>query len=64
MKAVEKLFPNAIRWELDTIAQEEKLCHLYEKVGYRPTGKRINIKENMDLVFYEKYMNSQQEESK
>ena len=64
LKAVEKLFPDAIRWELDTIAQEEKLCHLYEKVGYRPTGKTKNIKENMDLVFYEKYMNLQQEESK
>ena len=64
LKALEKLFPNAIRWELDTIAQEEKLCHLYEKVGYRPTGKTKNIQENMDLVFYEKYMNLQQEESK
>ena len=27
-------------WELDTILQEERLVHLYEKMGYRKTGKR------------------------
>ena len=52
--AVESLYPAAERWELDTILQEEKLCYLYEKMGYRKTGKIQNLKCNMDLVFYAK----------
>lgn len=54
ISAVERLYPNAERWELDTILQEEKLCYLYEKMGYRKTGKTQRIKEGMDLVFYRK----------
>ena len=53
---MEKLYPEAITWQLDTIAQEEKLCYLYEKLGYRKTGKIEHVKEGMDLVFYEKHM--------
>lgn len=41
-------------WELDTILQEEKLCHLYEKMGYRRTEMIICINEKMSLVFFEK----------
>ena len=41
-------------WNLDTIKQEPKLCHLYEKMGYRRTEKKNTIKEGMTLVFYEK----------
>ena len=52
--AMEKLYPDAKLWQLDTIAQEEMLCHLYEKLGYRKTGKTETIKEGMELVFYEK----------
>lgn len=37
-------------WKLDTILQEEKNCHLYEKMGYKKTGKT----EKLTLVFYEK----------
>ena len=51
---IESLYPNALKWELDTILQEEKLCSLYEKMGYIKTGKVKKLKENMDLVFYEK----------
>lgn len=51
---VEKLYPNAIRWELDTIKQEKKLCYLYEKMGYRRTGKQQYIKDGMDLVYFAK----------
>jgi len=50
----EFLYPDAKCWELDTILQEEKLCHLYEKMGYRRTGKVENIRAGMDLVFYAK----------
>lgn len=50
----ESLHKDAVHWELDTIKQEEKLCHLYEKMGYRQTGKEENIKDGMTLVFYRK----------
>lgn len=51
---VEGMYPNACKWELDTILQEEKLCYLYEKLGYRRTGEYHKIKDGMDLVFYSK----------
>lgn len=41
-------------WELDTILQEPKNCHLYEKMGYQKTGKAKIINEKLTLVFYEK----------
>lgn len=54
MILAEKEYPKAKRWTLDTIAQEPKLCHLYEKMGYRKTGRTERIKDGMDLVFYQK----------
>lgn len=41
-------------WELDTILQEAGNCHLYEKMGYRRTGKTRPINDKMTLVFYKK----------
>lgn len=41
-------------WELDTILQEPKNCYLYEKMGYRRTGRTKVINERLTLVFYEK----------
>lgn len=41
-------------WELDTILQEAGNCRLYEKMGYRRTGKTTRISDRMTLVFYEK----------
>ncbi len=41
-------------WELDTILQEPKNCHLYEKMGYRQTGRTQVINERLTLTFYEK----------
>ncbi len=41
-------------WELETILQEPKNCHLYEKIGYKKTGKTKIINEKLTLVFYEK----------
>lgn len=41
-------------WELDTILQEPKNCYLYEKMGYRQTGKTEVINERLTLTFYEK----------
>lgn len=50
----ESLYPSAEKWELDTILHEEKLCYLYEKLGYRKTGKVEHIMNGMDIVFYAK----------
>ena len=41
-------------WMLDTILQEEGNCYLYEKLGYKRTGKIEKINERMDIVYYEK----------
>lgn len=54
IRLAEALYPKAEEWRLDTILQEEKLCYLYEKMGYRRTGETQNIREGMDLVFYAK----------
>lgn len=41
-------------WELDTILQEACNCHLYEKMGYRKTGKIKTVNQTMSLVYYQK----------
>ncbi|MBI9011342.1 MAG: GNAT family N-acetyltransferase [Clostridiales bacterium] len=50
---LEKMFP-VKKWTLDTIKQEERLCKLYESLGYKKTGKYAQIQENMTIVYYEK----------
>lgn len=52
LSAVEKLYPDAIEWHLDTIKEESKLCYLYEKCGYKRTGKEEKIKDGMTVVYY------------
>ncbi len=56
MIQLERENPQADIWELDTILQEEKLCRLYEKLGYRKTGESYEIKDGMTIVFYKKTM--------
>ena len=41
-------------WRLDTILQEAGNCYLYEKMGYRRTGRTEVINDRLTLVFYEK----------
>lgn len=41
-------------WELDTILQEKGNCYLYEKMGYRTTGKTKIINDKLTLIFYQK----------
>lgn len=53
MRLCEELHGNE-NWELDTILQEPKNCHLYEKMGYRRTGRTEVVNERLTLVFYEK----------
>lgn len=51
---IEEMHSDVERWFLDTIQQEAGNCHLYEKLGYRKTGKTEVINESMTLVYYEK----------
>lgn len=44
----------AHNWELGTILQETGNCRLYEKMGYRPSGRRTVINDKMTIVGYEK----------
>lgn len=55
-KILEDYYYDAEKWELDTILQEKALCYLYEKLGYKKTGKTEEIKEGMTIVYYEKHM--------
>ena len=54
IRQAEAEYPESILWELETILQEPKIRHLYEKMGYRRTGKTERIRDGMDLVYYEK----------
>lgn len=51
---IEHIYCDAKGWELDTILQEQRNCYLYEKLGYKQTGKTEIINSKMTLVFYEK----------
>ena len=51
---IERLHPDIERWFLDTIKEEARNCHLYEKIGYKKTGKSEAVNEKMTLVYYEK----------
>ncbi len=51
---IEKMHSDVERWFLDTILQEAGNCHLYEKLGYKRTGKIEKVNEKMTLLFYEK----------
>jgi len=53
-KMLEQIYSDANGWELDTILQEQRNCHLYEKVGYRQTGETKVINDRLTLVFYKK----------
>lgn len=50
----ERMYQSVRLWRLDTIKQEEKLRHLYEKLGYTATGKEDDIQEGMTIIYYEK----------
>lgn len=54
IRLAEQIFSDRQRWWLDTIKQEKNNCHLYEKMGYRQTGKEKRINRRMTIVDYEK----------
>ena len=54
LKEIEKLYPMAEKWSLVTIKEEEKDCHLYEKLGYVQKNILQEVNEDMHFVLYEK----------
>jgi len=56
---VEHIYYDAKVWELDTILEEQGNCYLYEKLGYKKTGKTEIINGKMTLVFYEKHFRNE-----
>jgi N-acetylglutamate synthase-like GNAT family acetyltransferase len=54
MKAIENEFPQVERFELFTGFRSEKNLYLYKKLGYSEF-KREAIRENVTLVFMEKF---------
>lgn len=41
-------------WFLDTLKEEPSLCHLYEKMGYKLSGKITKVSDIQTLVEYRK----------
>ena len=54
LSMVESFYPLAISWELATIKEEKRNCHLYEKCGYVHTGELRKLNEATTLIFYKK----------
>lgn len=57
----QQLYPDYKVWRLDTIKQERRNCHLYEKLGYIPIGAERKINKRMTLIEYEKRMESNED---
>lgn len=55
---VEEMFPHAQTWELATLLEEERNCHLYEKMGYKQTGVSKKLNDHTTLIFYKKVCSS------
>ena len=56
MNLVESCYPDATSWELDTLLQEKRNLHFYEKLGYRREGEEHVVNDRLTLVFYKKYL--------
>lgn len=54
MTLLETLFPNVQKYELATLSKESGNIHLYQKLGYKQTGKKETISNLIDLIFFEK----------
>ncbi len=54
IQLAEKIYSNYDDWQLDTIKQEKNNCHLYEKMGYMPTGEEKIINSKMTVINYRK----------
>jgi len=51
---IEEEFKEVTLWVLETMKQEEKLLHFYQKLGYKRTGQEEKISSAMILCVMEK----------
>ena len=56
---IEKLYSYYNHWQLDTIKEEKKNVHLYQKLGYKPNGKEKVINDKMTIIEFEKEINDE-----
>ena len=56
---IEKLYSQYYHWRLDTIKEEKKNVHLYQKLGYKPNGKEKIINDKMKITEFEKEINDE-----
>lgn len=56
LRLIEARYPDAARWELDTIAQEAGNRRLYERDGYHWVGRVRFVNRRMALVDYVKWL--------
>ena len=54
IKLAEELFPDAKIWCLETLEDMPYNRHVYEKAGYKFTGKTEKINDKLTLVYYQK----------
>lgn len=54
IRLAEGLFPDAKSWCLETLEDMPNNRHLYEKAGYKFTGKTEKINDKLTLVYYQK----------
>lgn len=57
IKRIEAMYPQAYRWELETILSEPRNCYLYEKMGYVRFGENKVINDKLTLINYRKDKN-------
>lgn len=55
-RLLEEYYKDSKLWKLDTILEEKGNCYLYEKIGYKKTGRLQKIKDGMTIIYYEKYI--------
>ena len=51
---IEKLYSYYSHWWLDTIKEEKKNIHLYQKFGYKSNGKEKIFNDKMTIIEFEK----------
>jgi len=51
---IEKLYSDVKKWVLDTPVTEYQNCYLYEKLGYKRTGRMEKINDKLTLIYFQK----------
>ena len=54
IRKVFEMYPEVKTWRLETIKEEPRNCHLYEKCGFVLTGEEEVVNDKMTLVMYER----------